>query len=288
MDLSGQRESGNVEDARGGGGKQKLAIGGGIVALLITLVAGYFGIDPRLAQQLAGGFQQQNQVEDGKGVEDGYDTFSRKVLGSTEDVWEKQFQKEYRKKYKPAGMKLFSDQVDSEGCGVAPSAVGPFYCPRSQKVFLDPTFFAELKGKLGGSDGQFSQAYVIAHEVGHHVQNLLGYSDMLDGPEYKREGANAGIRLELQADYLAGVWAHHAAEKLKLTERDVKEAITTAQAIGDNRIQKKSQGWVSPEKFTHGTDEQRTRWFLEGMKSGDASERALMRFFNRSKSPREL
>lgn len=287
MDLSGQRESDNVQDARGGG-KGGLAIGGGIVGLLITLVAVYFGVDPRAAQQLGQMANQGGGVEDGKGIDDKYKSFAGKILGSTEDVWDKQFQQNYGQRYKPAGMKLFSNQVNSEGCGVAPSAVGPFYCPQSQKVFLDPTFFDELEGKLGGSRAEFSQAYVIAHEVGHHVQHLLGYGDMLEEPQFKREGANGGIRLELQADYLAGVWAHHAREKLRINEGDVREAIKTAQAIGDNRIQKKAQGWVSPEKFTHGTDEQRTRWFMDGFKTGDCSKGKLRKFFDPNVSPRSL
>lgn len=288
MDLSGQRESGNVQDSRGG--KKGLMVGGGITALIVTLVAAYFGIDPRLAQQLAGGLNQGGGQQDGKGVDDGYATFSRKILGSTEDVWEKQFQKERYGRYKHPGMKLFSEQVDSEGCGVAPSAVGPFYCPRSQKVFLDPTFFEELEQKLDGSKAEFSQAYVIAHEVGHHVQHLLGYGDRLEEFQARSRPAekeNQGIRLELQADYLAGVWAHHATN-LKINEADVREAIKTAKSIGDNRIAKKSGGWVSPEKFNHGTDEQRSRTFLRGYTSGDASKQALEYFFNPDTPPLKL
>ncbi|MCU0703991.1 MAG: neutral zinc metallopeptidase [Fimbriiglobus sp.] len=291
MDLSGQRESGNVEDARGGG-KKGMAIGGGIVALLVTLVAGYFGIDPRIAQQLAGGLQKGGgKVQDGKGIDDGYKTFSAKVLGSTEDVWEKQFREQGYGVYKKPGMKLFSEGVDSEGCGFAPSAVGPFYCPASEKVFLDPTFFVELEQKLGGSKAEFSQAYVIAHEVGHHVQHRLGYSQRLKEFEARarpNERENQGIRLELQADYLAGVWAHHAADKLQISEVDVREAIKTAKSIGDNRIQEKSRGWSSPEKFNHGTDEQRSRTFLRGFKTGDASKRALEYFFNPDTPPLKL
>lgn len=282
MDLSDQRESSNVQDARGG--KAGLVAGGGIVALLVTLVAGYFGIDPQVAQQLTGG--AGGGPTDGQGKDDGYAKFSKRVLGSTEDVWAERFQQDYGKRYKPAKMKLFSEQVDSKGCGVAPSAVGPFYCPKSEMVFLDPTFFDELEQKLGGSKAEFSQAYVIAHEVGHHVQHLLRYDDLLD--EFKGEGANSGIRLELQADYLAGVWANRARRKLNISDADVREAIKTAKSIGDNRIAQKSGGWVSPEKFTHGTDEQRTRWFLEGFKSGDASEKALMRFFDKRTPPLKL
>lgn len=288
MDLSGQRESGNVQDSRGG--KKGLAVGGGIVGLLVVLVAAYFGVDPRIAQQLAGGLKGGGQAVDGKGVDDGYATFSAKILGSTEDVWERQFRENGYGKYKQPGMKLFSEQVDSEGCGVAPSAVGPFYCPRSQKVFLDPTFFDELEKTLGGSKAEFSQAYVIAHEVGHHVQHLLGYGQRLDDLQARsrpNEKENQGIRLELQADYLAGVWAHHA-KNLKISESDVREAIKTAKSIGDNRIQERSRGWSSPEKFNHGTDEQRSRTFLRGFKSGDASKQALEYFFDTNTPPLKL
>jgi hypothetical protein len=290
MDLSGQRESGNVQDSRGG--KKGLVIGGGgAVGLIITLVAVYvFGINPQAAQQLGQMANQGGQVEDGKGVDDGYATFSAKVLGSTEDVWEAQFRANGYGKYKQPGMKLFSEQVDSEGCGVAPSAVGPFYCPRSQKVFLDPTFFDELERSLGGSKAEFSQAYVIAHEVGHHVQHLLGYGRRLDELQARsrpNEKENQGIRLELQADYLAGVWAHHA-KNLRINEADVREAIKTAKSIGDNRIQEKSRGWSSPEKFNHGTDEQRARTFLRGFKTGDASKQALEYFFDTSTPPLKL
>jgi hypothetical protein len=287
MDLSGQRESSNVQDARGG--KKGMLVGGGVVGLLVTLVLAYFGVNGQLAQQ-AGQMADQGGVQDGKGVEDGYKSFSAKILGSTEDVWEARFQAEGYGKYRPVKMKLFSEGVETGGCGFAPSAVGPFYCPASDDrrgmVYLDPTFFEELERKLGGSKAEFSQAYVIAHEVGHHVQRLLRYSERIEG--YSGEGKNAGIRLELQADYLAGVWAHHARRDLKISEADVREAIKSAQSIGDNRIAKKSGGWVSPEQFTHGTDEQRTRWFLEGLKSGDASERAMMRFFDKRTPPLKL
>jgi hypothetical protein len=184
-------------------------------------------------------------------------------------------------------MELFSEGVDSQGCGFAPSSVGPFYCPASKRVFLDPTFFEELRTKLGGSSAEFSQAYVIAHEVGHHVQNLLGYNARLK--EYEaRERDNAGIRLELQADYLAGVWAHHAREKLRIDQRDVNEAIKTAKSIGDNRIQEKMRGKSWPESFNHGTDTQRTKYFLEGFETGDASKEALERFFNPRVRPLDL
>jgi uncharacterized protein len=295
MDLSNQRESDNVEDRRGGGGRKNMAIGGGIGAVIVTLIAGYLGINPQVLQgllNLAGG-PGGGQAQQGKGLDDGYDKFARQVLGSTEDVWLKQFKANGYGNYKEPKMQLFSEGVDSGGCGFAPSSVGPFYCPASQKVFLDPTFFTELKDKLGGSDDQFSQAYVIAHEVGHHVQNLLRYNEEVENARkgrngYRAEGENAGIRLELQADYLAGVWAHHAAEKIKVSESDIKKAITTAQSIGDDRIQKKMKGWISPESFNHGTADQRLKYFLQGYKTGDASEAALQRFFSKNVKPLDL
>jgi len=284
MDLSGQRESDNVQDTRGG--KKGLMVGGGIVGLLVTLVAVYFGVDPQMAQQVGQLANQGGGQEEGKGVNDGYDKFSKQIIASTEDVWSKEFQEVYHTTYKKPTMKLFSEGVHT-GCGDAPSSVGPFYCPADQRVYLDPTFFNELRDRFGGSDAQFSQAYVIAHEVGHHVQHLLGYGNMLEEARFKREGANGGIRLELQADYLAGVWAHHA-KNLKINDRDVKEAVKTAQSIGDNRIQKKAQGWVSPEKFTHGTDEQRTKFFLWGYETGDCSKARLMIFFDERVKPTSL
>jgi predicted metalloprotease len=269
--------------------------GGGVVGLIVTLVAVYFfGINPQAAQQLGQMANQGGGAQDGQGVDDGYKQFSAKILGSTEDVWEKQFRSQGYGKYRAVKMKLFSEGVETGGCGFAPSEVGPFYCPASDDkrgmVYLDPTFFAELEQKLGGSKAEFSQAYVIAHEVGHHVQRLLGYSTRLEelkATSRPNERENQGIRLELQADYLAGVWAHHATN-LKISEADVRESLKTAKAIGDNRIAKKSGGWVSPEKFNHGTDEQRSRTFLRGFKTGDASKQALEYFFDPATPPLKL
>jgi predicted metalloprotease len=285
MDLSNQDAGGSVEDRRGNTGK--LAAGGGVVALLVALVAGYFGIDPRVAQQLAGNLAGGGQQQKGEPPADGYLKFSKQILQSTNEVWEKQFPQNFGQRYKPPEMVLFSEQVDSEGCGIAPSSVGPFYCPRSRKVFLDPTFFTQLERDLGGSKAEFSQAYVIGHEVGHHVQNLLGYNARVDDFK-RREGENSGIRLELQADYLAGVWAHHVRTKLKINDRDISEAIKTAKSIGDDRIQKKSRGWASPESFNHGTSEQRLKYFMRGYETGDASKRALDHFFDPSIKPLAL
>ena len=183
-------------------------------------------------------------------------------------------------------MVLFTDQVDSEGCGVAPAAVGPFYCPASKKVFIDPSFFDDLERKLGGSAADFSKAYVIAHEVGHHVQNLAGYNRAVEQFR-QREGENAGIRLELQADYLAGVTWHHVERRHRgvIEKGDVEAALKSAKAIGDDKL---AGRWASPEKFNHGTSAQRYKYFMDGLKTGDASKEKLDQFFNPRVKPLEL
>ena len=286
MDLSNSGERGSVDDRRGG--KKPVAIAGGIGALVIALIAGYFGIDPNVAQQVVNGGGGGHTR--GTGKEDGYKDFSEKILGSTNAVWKEQFKKNqyrnYKRAYEPPGMVLFSEGVQTDKCGYAPSAVGPFYCPGDKKVFLDPTFFDELETKLGGSKAEFSQAYVIGHEVGHHVQHLLKYE--VDSYRAKDGQENAGIRLELQADYLAGVWAYHAKDKLKINSDDIAAAMKTARSIGDNRIQEKMRGKSWPESFNHGTDIQRIKYFKLGYETGDASERALDQFFDRSKPPLSL
>jgi len=275
MRLDEAPESGNVEDVRGSG--TKLAIGGvgGIVLLILGLIFGQdlVNINPQPRQNAPATHSAQDQ----KTLE-----FTKKVLGTTEAVWEEEFRK-MGKTYTPPRLDLFSDQVQT-GCGLAPAAVGPFYCPADRKVYLDPTFFDELERKLGGSKGEFSQAYVIAHEVGHHVQNLLGYMAKRGSMEEK----DFSVRLELQADYLAGVWAHHGQKKFNFIEPgDVESAIRTANAIGDDRLQTRSGGFVHPEKFTHGTSVQRVKWFSQGMRTGDTSRQTLDHFFM-VRSSREL
>jgi predicted metalloprotease len=284
MNLDEANERGDVEDRRGSG--QSLMVGGGIGALIIGLVATYFGIDPKAVQQFVPGPRAGPNAGAPK---DGYVEFSQKLLGTTNRVWRDKFRTEYGRGYTPPTLVLFSDRVDSQGCGIAPSSVGPFYCPVSKKVFLDPSFFDELEHKLGGSKAEFSQAYVIAHEVGHHVQNLLGYNEQ-EAKFHQREGANAGIRLELQADYLAGVWAHDAQEKFHILSNpsEVQEALKTARAIGDNRIQEKMRGKSWPESFTHGSDEQRYRYFKKGFDTGDASRGTLDKFFDPNVKPLDL
>lgn len=272
-------ESQNLEDRRGQGGAGKtLAIGGGLTTVIVMLVAAYFGIDPRLVNMFVGKAQQGIQLP-GQGKEKRELTaqekriaeFNSKVLRFTEKVWEQQF-RQMGEVYQPPKMVLFEDNVDT-GCGSAPSAVGPFYCPADRTVYLDPTFFNELETKLKGSKAEFSQAYVLAHEVGHHVQNLLGYSSLVEQKRRtvsKTEYNKWSVRLELQADFLAGVWAHHGQEQFQFIQPgDIESAIKSANAIGDDRLQKNSRGFTSPESYTHGTSEQRVKWFKTGLQTGD-------------------
>jgi predicted metalloprotease len=279
MRWEGGRQSENVEDRRRLS-PRGMAIGGG-GALVILIVGLLLGLDPNQIQQLLNNPQGPGGGPGGVAVNEPETPeevrsreFARTILGFTEDVWSELFRKA-GKEYEPPKMVLFARQVDT-GCGSAPSAVGPFYCPADRTVYLDPTFFAQLQNDLGGSDAEFSQAYVITHEVGHHVQNLLGYSRIVDQKrqtESKTEANRWSVRLELQADYLAGVWAHYGQEKFRFIEDgDVESAIKSANAIGDDRLQKRSTGFVSPEKFTHGTSAQRVKWFRLGFQSGDLSK----------------
>lgn len=273
MRWEGGEQSGNLEDRRSGGPK-KLAIGG--VGALLLLLLGYFlGVDPRLINQFIGnaefGGDPQGQRRELTPQEKRARDFAATILRFTEQIWEEQF-RSVGKEYQAPKMVLFSDRVET-ACGSAPSAVGPFYCPADRTVYLDPTFFEELEKKLGGSKAEFSQAYVIAHEVGHHVQNLLGYSNVVEQKRRtlpKAEYNRWSVRLELQADYLAGVWAHHGQRKFNFIEEgDIESAIKSANAIGDDRLQRRAGGFASPENYTHGTSEQRVRWFRQGLKTGD-------------------
>jgi len=249
------------------GGKVALGGGGGILLLILGLIFG-----PDLLQSIPEA-PNNGKANNAHRDEETF-VFTKKVLGTTEAVWQDEFQK-MDKEYDPPQLELFSDQVRT-GCGLAPASVGPFYCPADKKVYLDPTFFDELERELGGSKGEFSQAYVIAHEVGHHVQNLLGYMALRN----RMEEHDFSVRLELQADYLAGVWAHHGQQMFNFIEPgDIESAIKSANAIGDDRLQKRSGGFVHPEKFTHGTSAQRVKWFKDGLWTGDASKQKLDHFF---------
>ena len=257
--------------------------------LVIGLIASYLGVNPAILQQILGGAggpgPGQQQVQEAP-VHDGYAEFSKKLLGNMDTIWRKEFANNRYPKYEKPHMVLFRDSVNTGGCGNnISSGVGPFYCPGDKTVYLDPTFFGELE-RLGGSKAEFSQAYVIAHEVGHHVQNLLGYEAKAES--FRRsEGENAGIRLELQADYLAGVWAHHAQADFKILSNmnEVQDALKTASAIGDNKLTK---GRVSSEKFNHGNDTQRYYFFKKGFETGDASKAYLDRFMSPSVRPLDI
>jgi predicted metalloprotease len=271
MLWKGRRESGNVEDRRGIGGGG-LAVGGGLGGIVLVVVALLFGVDPRqlMEQQPAGdpssGTQVSRQVNP---QEEELKKFSTVVLAETEDVWNDLFRQAGRQ-YREPTLVLFTEQVRS-ACGNASAAVGPFYCPGDQKVYLDLSFFRELHSQFR-APGDFAQAYVIAHEVGHHVQQLLGTSERVSAMQARAGEAQANqlsVRLELQADFYAGVWAHYAQKRGIIEPGDFEEALRAASAIGDDRLQRESQGYVVPDSFTHGTSEQRARWFRRGLETGD-------------------
>ncbi|HEY0319743.1 MAG TPA: neutral zinc metallopeptidase [Pyrinomonadaceae bacterium] len=271
MRWRGERESDNVEDVRGS--RKGLAVGGGIGTVVILAIALLFGADPRaILEQLQGGGNPAPGTQSSRPVnaeEEELKRFSSVVLASTEDVWTDIFRREGRA-YTAPKLRLFTDRVSS-ACGQASAAVGPFYCPGDQKVYLDLDFFKELKNRFR-APGDFAQAYVIAHEVGHHIQKLLGTSDKVDamrGRLSEKEMNQLSVRLELQADFYAGVWAYYAQKKGLLEVGDVEEALRAATAIGDDRLQQQSQGYVVPDSFTHGTSDQRVRWFRKGLEIGD-------------------
>jgi predicted metalloprotease len=275
MRWRGMRESENVEDRRGMPGRP-VAVGGGLGVLAIIVIALLLGVDPMaLLGPQGGGPAQQGPVQAPRGgpEEDDLVKFVRTVLASTEDVWREQFA-ETGREYRDPRLVLFSDEVSS-ACGFASAAVGPFYCPADQKVYLDLGFFRQLAARFA-APGDFAQAYVIAHEIGHHVQNQLGISDRVSrmrGQVSQVEYNQLSVRLELQADFLAGVWAHHAQREFRILEEgDIEEALEAASAIGDDRLQRQSQGYVVPDAFTHGTSQQRVRWFTRGFKSGRLSD----------------
>ncbi len=270
MRWRGRRESSNVEDRRGR--RARPLVGGGIGVIVIAIIIAVLGGDPMafLAQQRAAA-PQQTQVQRGgsSAVDDERAAFIKVVLADTEDVWNKLFA-EAGQRYQEPKLVLFDGQVTS-ACGYGSAASGPFYCPGDYQVYIDLSFFDELARRFE-APGDFAQAYVVAHEVGHHVQNLLGISRQVQSQRGRisQEEYNAlSVKLELQADFLAGVWAHHAHRMKQILESgDVDEALQAASAIGDDAIQKRSQGYVVPESFTHGTSEQRVRWFYRGLESG--------------------
>lgn len=271
MRWKGRRRSSNVEDRRGqrvsrGGGLKV----GGIGGIILILVAWYFGIDPSLFLQQGGAPSSNTQSYAPTGKEAERAEFVSVVLADTEDVWRKVL----GSRYQPTTLVLFSESVQS-ACGFASAATGPFYCPADRKVFIDLSFFSALEQRFG-APGDFAQAYVVAHEVGHHLQTLLGISSQVHAQRSrvsKTEGNALSVKQELQADCFSGVWAYHADAMHDILEAgDIDEALNAAAAIGDDRLQKQARGRVSPESFTHGTSAQRARWFRRGFETGDMAQ----------------
>lgn len=267
------RQSSNVEDRRGMGGKG-LAVGG-IGSVVVLVIALLLGVDPRTLFSGGGGSSPGTGTQATRSVnpeEEELKAFSSSVLAKTEDVWQEIFRK-HGQQYREPKLVLFTGQVSSP-CGKSTAAVGPFYCPGDQKVYIDLSFYRELKSRFR-APGDFAQAYVIAHEVGHHIQHLLGTMNKVDsmrGRLSERDNNELSVRLELQADFYAGVWAHYVQRQGLLEAGDLEEALNAATAIGDDRLQKESQGYVVPDSFTHGTSEQRMRWFRRGLETGDIKQ----------------
>jgi predicted metalloprotease len=271
MLWQGRRESENVEDVRGSGGGRKIAVGGGLGGVILVVAYLLLGGDPAalVDSQPQSDLSSTRQV-DPNAPRDDASKFVAVVLADTEDAWNAVFQQMGRR-YEEPKLVLFSGQTRS-GCGFASTASGPFYCPEDRRVYIDLNFYRTLRDRLGAG-GDFAQAYVIAHEVGHHVQNLLGISGRVQsarGQVSEAEYNKLSVRLELQADFLAGVWARYAERAKHVVEAgDIDEAMKAASAVGDDTLQRHAQGHVVPDSFTHGTSEQRVRWFRKGYETGD-------------------
>lgn len=270
------RRSQNIEDRRGRPGTRRAVAGGGIGMIAIAVVALLLGVDPgallQVGGQLTGGPSQQPDPAAIQ-AQDKQKEFVSVVLADTEDTWKPIFT-QLGRQYQEPKLVLFSGATDS-ACGYASSAMGPFYCPGDYKLYIDLNFYSELQNKFG-APGDFAQAYVVAHEVGHHVQTLLGISEQVQNAKRGVSQTQANeiqVRMELQADCLSGVWANHAHRTRNLLEQgDIEEGLRAAAAIGDDTLQRKSQGYVVPESFTHGTAKQRQTWFFRGLESGDINQ----------------
>jgi predicted metalloprotease len=269
---SGRRSS-NVEDRRGVRISKKTAAGGGLTTIIIVLVAMYFGVDPEVAMQVANPNQGTRQTVEQvtlSAKEQELTDFVSVVLADTEDTWHAVFQ-QAGAQYREPRLVLFRGVVQS-ACGFAQSAMGPFYCPADQKVYIDLSFYQDLQDRFK-APGDFAQAYVIAHEIGHHVQTLTGVSKQVHEQRSRLSKIDANallVRQELQADCFAGIWAYHADRTRQLLESgDIEEGLNAANAIGDDRLQRQGQGYVVPDSFTHGTSAQRVRWFKQGLATGD-------------------
>ncbi|MBP5566708.1 MAG: zinc metallopeptidase [Bacteroidales bacterium] len=276
MKLDGRRESSNVEDRRGmSGGTVGLGLGGVLIVGLITLLmGGNLGDVLKNVESTGGLSTQTTQTREFTAEEEALAKFSRQILASTEDVWSAYFKAAKIGAYKNPTLVLYTDAT-ATGCGTGQAAMGPFYCSSDQKLYIDLSFFSSMKKQLG-ADGDFAYAYVIAHEVGHHVQNLLGtlgQAHQQMARMSKTDSNRMSVRIELQADFYAGVWAHYEKQMFKSIEQgDLEEAIRCASVIGDDYLQKKSQGYAVEESFTHGTAAQRMRWLKKGMDTGDISQ----------------
>lgn len=280
MKLDGRRESSNVEDRRSGNSK-KLVFGGGFIGIIIAaLIAWMSGGDIGTVMQVVGdGIQQQASSEISTNnhefteEEDSLAKFSRQILASTEDIWAEQFKK-MGKQYNAPKMVLYTGSVQTS-CGNGSASMGPFYCGGDQCVYLDLSFFSSMKKEIGAG-GEFANAYVIAHEVGHHIQEelgILGRAHQKMSQLSKTEANEISVRLELQADFFAGLWGHYENKTFNsISDNEIAEAIDCARKIGDNYLQQKAQGYTVPESFTHGTSEQRMRWFKLGLKTGDINQ----------------
>jgi predicted metalloprotease len=269
MQWFGRRESDNFE--KGSSGGRGMAVGGGVLGLIAAAIYFFTGVDP--SQILNQGQDSQQTNTESTAPDSKQEKFARVVLADTEDVWTKLFN-DMGKTYQPTVMHSFTDGVNT-ACGQASSQSGPFYCPGDQKVYLDVSFFDELSDKFGAA-GDFAQAYVIAHEVGHHVQDLLGLSAKMEQARQQlseEEYNKLSVKLELQADFYAGIWAHYEKNmKNVLDPGDIEEALNAANQIGDDRLQQKYQGEVRPDSFTHGSSAQRMFWFKKGFETGDVSQ----------------
>lgn len=289
MQWKGRRESDNVEDRRGGAGKAGISIVGIVVAFIAWK---FFGVDPMTAYnttaQITQGSSQQTAIQNPTAEQQEAQAFVSTILADTEDTWTPIFKQQLGKEYIPPKLVLFSKSVKS-ACGSASSAMGPFYCPADQKVYIDTDFFKEMRSQMGISGeknqtelsrqdqaGDFAQAYVIAHEVGHHIQTILGISSQVRQAQQQVNQVEANkllVRQELQADCLAGVWAYHNQQRTQFLQAgDVEEAMDAAHKIGDDYLQKKATGQVVPDSFTHGTSQQRMQWFSTGWKTGDIAQ----------------
>ena len=279
MKWQGRRQSDNMEDRRGMSNGGKSLVGGGIIGIIILLINVFGGENAQMITPVLEQFNNQSQsaateqrdltpseIEEGK--------FVKTILADNEDVWNKIFQ-ENNLQFEAAKIVLFSGQVET-ACGGASSASGPFYCPGDQKIYMDMSFFEELRTKFGAKGGDFAVAYVIGHEYGHHIQNLLGTSTKMRQLQQGKSEAEANklsVALELQADFYAGLWTHYDDKQKSILEPgDIEEALSAANAVGDDAIQKKMQGQVVPDSFTHGTSEQRMYWFQKGLQSGDIKQ----------------